>query len=154
MLLKPIPTYSKSRLTRASCLVLCLFYLVGLFNGLVIEVLHEASHALDAGTHQHGNEEHHSFFANHQTVDYSSLEAMAGHSHEALEALKDLLEANQPDEQKSKDEVLFTLDKHFSEETRITSVINALQVNDRNWAYQGITSFWRQSVITPPPKYC
>ncbi|MDC6361588.1 MULTISPECIES: hypothetical protein [Flavobacteriaceae] len=153
MLLKSIPTYSKSRLTRASCLVLCLFYLVGLFNGLVIEVLHEASHALDAGTHQHGNEEHHSFFANHQTVDYSSLGAMAGHSHEALEALKDLLEANQPDEKESKDEILFKLDKHFSEETRITSEINTLQVNDRNWAYQGITSFWSLSVITPPPKY-
>lgn len=153
MLLKPIPTYPKSLLIRASCITLCLFYLLGLFNGLVIEVLHEASHALDAGTHQHGNEGHHSFFANHQTVDYSSLEAMAGHSHEALETLKDLLEANQPDEQKSKDEVTFTLDKHFVEEARITSEINTLQVNDRNWAYQGITSFWSQSVITPPPKY-
>lgn len=154
MLLKPIPTYSKSRLTRASCLALCLFYMLGLFNGLVMEVLHEASHALDAGTHQHGNEGHHGFFADHQTIDYSSLEAMAGHSHEALEALKDLLEANQSDGQQSKDEVLFTLDKHFVKETSIPSAIYTLQVNNRNWKYQGITSFWCQSVTTPPPKNC
>lgn len=154
MLLKPIQTYPKSLLIRASCITLCLFYLLGLFNGLVIEVLHEASHALDAGTHQHGGEGYHNFFTDHQTIDYSSLEAMAGHSHEALEALKDLLEANQPDEQESKDEVTFTLDKHFVEETRIASEIYVLRAGNGNWAYQDITPFWYQGVITPPPKNC
>lgn len=153
MLLKPIPTYSKSRLTRASCLALCLFYLLGLFNGLVIEVLHEASHALDAGTHQHGGEGHHSFFTDHQTIDYSSLEAMAGHSHETLEALKALLQATESEKQESKDEFSFKLDKHLVDEVIITSGINTVPIGNRNWAYQSMTSFWCQNITTPPPQY-
>jgi len=77
---------------------MCMFYLLGLFNGLIVETLHEVSHVLAPKTH------HHNFASDHEAIDYSSLEAMAGHSHEALEALKELLKANQPDEQESKND--------------------------------------------------
>ena len=129
------------------CTAICLFYLLGLFNGLVLETLHEVSHIFAPKTHHHG------FASDHEAIDYSSLEAMAGHSHEALEALKDLLEANQPDEQESKYDISLKLDKHFFEETRITSEIRMLTITDRNWVYQCITSFWSQSVTTPPPQH-
>lgn len=129
------------------CAVMCLFYLLGLFNGLVLETLHEVSHIMSPKTHHHG------FASDHESIDYSSLEAMAGHSHEALEALKDLLEANKPDEQKSKDGISLKLDKHFVQEARSTSEVKTLPVSDSNWVYQCITSFWSQSVTTPPPRH-
>lgn len=129
------------------CVSLCLFYLLGLFNGLVLEMLHEVSHIMSPETHQHG------FMSDHHEMDYSSLEAMAGHSHEALEALKDLLEANQPDEQESKDGIGLKLDKHFVQEARSTSEVKTSSVSDSNWVYQCITSFWSQSVTTPPPRH-
>lgn len=126
---------------------MCLFYMIGLFNGLVLETLHEVSHAFTTKAH------HHSFALDHEAIDYSSLEAMSGHSHEALEALKELLEANQPDEQESKDEISFKLDKHLIEETRVTSELTTLPLQNREWVYQSKSSFWFQSVITPPPQF-
>jgi len=96
---------------------------------------------------------HHTFASDHETIDYSSLEAMAGHSHEALEALKDLLEANQQDEQKSKDDISLKLDKHFVEEIQIVPEINTLIDSNRLRTYQNITSFWCQGVTTPPPQH-
>ena len=124
-----------------------MFYLFGLFNGLVLEALHEVSHLMSSKTH------HHTFASDHETIDYSSLEAMAGHSHEALEALKDLLEANQQDEQESKDDISLKLDKHFGEETHIVSEIRTSIISKSDWAYQNITSFWCQGVTTPPPQH-
>ncbi len=127
---------------------MCLFYVLGLFNGLVLETLHEVSHIFATKTHHHG------FASNHEAIDYySSLEAMAGHSHEALEALKELLEANQPDEQESKDEISLKLDKHFVEEGKITTQIYTVPVVNNHWAYQNLTSFWCQGVTTPPPEH-
>ncbi len=127
--------------------MMCLFYLLGLFNGLVMEILHEVSHVMAPKTH------HHNFASDHEAIDYSSLEAMAGHSHEALEALKDLLEANQADEQESKDNISLKLDKHIVEEIQIASEINTLIDSNSLWAYQNITSFWCQGVTTPPPQH-
>ncbi|MEC8832738.1 MAG: hypothetical protein VX772_10295 [Bacteroidota bacterium] len=124
-----------------------MFYLLGLFNGLVVETLHEVSHVLAPKTH------HHNFASDHEAIDYSSLEAMAGHSHEALEALKELLEANQPDKQESKDEISLKLDKHFAEETIMTPKLITSPILDSNWAYQCLTSFWYRSITTPPPQH-
>ena len=129
------------------CAAMCLFYLLGLFNGVVLETLHEVSHVLAPKTH------HHNFASDHEAIDYSSLEAMAGHSHEALEALKELLEANQPNEQESKDDISLKLDKHFIEETHVSTEIKTLPITERNWVYQCGTSFWCLGVTTPPPQY-
>ncbi|MBO0331284.1 hypothetical protein [[Muricauda] lutisoli] len=126
---------------------MCLFYLLGLFNGLVLETLHEVSHIVSPETN------HHHFATDREAIDYSSLEAMAGHSHEALEALKELLEAHQPDEQESKDGISFKLDKHVSEEISLQHEIGLLPVGNNNWAYQSITPFWCQNVTTPPPQH-
>lgn len=128
------------------CAVMCMFYLLGLFNGMVLETLHEVSHVLAPKTHQHN------FASDHQAIDYSSLEAMAGHSHEALEALKELLEANQSDEQESNDDISLKLDKHFIEGTHLSSEMKTLPVTKRNWVYQSYTSFWHVGVTTPPPQ--
>ena len=124
-----------------------MFYLLGLFNGLVLETLHEVSHIMAPKSH------HHNFASDHEAIDYSSLEAMAGHSHEALEALKDLLQANQTDGQESKDDVSFKLDKHFIQETHILPEISLSIISKSDWAYQSITSFWHQGVSTPPPQH-
>ncbi|NDV17278.1 hypothetical protein GO009_14735 [Muricauda sp. TY007] len=129
------------------CAVMCMFYIVGLFNGLVLETLHEVSHVLAPKTH------HHNFTSDHEAIDYSSLEAMAGHSHEALEALKQLLEANQSNEQESKDDISFKLDKHFVEETHVSTEIKTLPITERNWVYRSSTSFWDVGVTTPPPQH-
>lgn len=126
---------------------MCVFYLIGLFNSLVLETLHEAAHIWAPETHYHG------FASDHETIDYSSLNAMAGHSHEALEALKELLEANQPDKQESKGDFSLKLDKHLVEETHLTSEINLLAIAINNWAYQDKTFSWCHSVTTPPPQY-
>ena len=126
---------------------MCMFYLLGLFNGLVLEALHEVSHVLTPKTH------HHNFVSDHEAIDYSSLEAMAGHSHEALEALKDLLEANHSDEQESKNDISLQLDKHFVEEVHIPSNIDTSITSKSDWAYQSKTSFWCQGVSTPPPQH-
>ncbi|GLU42846.1 hypothetical protein Musp01_04700 [Muricauda sp. NBRC 101325] len=125
---------------------MCLFYLLGLFNGLVLETLHELSHVLSSKTHQHG------FASDHEEIDYSSLEAMAGHSHEALEAIKELLQANEPDEQESQDDINLKLDKHISEEISVNSKIVVETIRKGNWAYQNMTSFWCLSVDFPPPQ--
>lgn len=129
------------------CSAMCLFYLLGLFNGLVLETLHEVSHVLAPKTH------HHNFVSDHEAIDYSSLEAMAGHSHETLEALKELLEANQPDEQESKNDVSLKLDKHLVEEPHISSEIYTSPLFKNHWACQSLISFWYRSVTTPPPQH-
>jgi hypothetical protein len=122
--------------------------LLGLFNGLVLESLHGVSHIWGAETH------HHSFASDHGEIDYSSLEAMAGHSHETLEVLKELLLSSESDKQESKDEFSFKLDKHLADEAIITSEINTVPIGNRNWTYQHMTSFWCQNITTPPPQYC
>tara|TARA_R110000751_G_scaffold62520_7_gene129348 strand:- start:212312 stop:212710 length:399 start_codon:yes stop_codon:yes gene_type:complete len=129
------------------CAAMCIFYLLGLFNGLVLETLHEVSHVLAPKNH------HHNFASDHEAIDYSSLEAMAGHSHETLEALKELLEANQPDKQESKDEISLKLDKHFAEEPHVSTELYTSPVGKKHWAYQNTTFFWHQSVTTPPPQH-
>lgn len=140
-------THTKPRFIQVECALIAMFYLLGLFNGLVLETLHEVSHVMAPKAH------HHNFASDHEAIDYSSLEAMAGHSHEALEALKDLLEANQPDEHESNDNISLKLDKHFVEEIQIASEINTLMDSNRLWAYQDITSFWCQGLTTPPPQH-
>jgi len=129
------------------CTLLAMFYLLGLFNGLVLEALHEVSHVMAPKSH------HHNFASDHEAIDYSSLEAMAGHSHEALEALKDLLQASQSEEQESKDDINLKLSKHFIEETHIAFKIGPTIISKSDWAYQSITSFWHKCVSTPPPQH-
>ncbi|MEY8780282.1 hypothetical protein AB9K32_07625 [Allomuricauda sp. XS_ASV26] len=126
---------------------MCVFYLIGLFNSLVLETLHEAAHIWAPETHYHG------FASDHETIDYSSLDAMAGHSHEALEALKELLVANQPDKQESKGDFSLKLDKHFFEDAQRTLKLHSWTVNRGHWAYIDLTSLWSQGITTPPPQY-
>ncbi|TXK07358.1 hypothetical protein [Flagellimonas aequoris] len=145
--MKTTKTYRKSRFAQVGCALLCTFYAIGLFNGLVLEGLHEVSHFMGPKTH------HHSFFAEQEEVDYSSLEAMAGHSHEALEALKELLQANQQDEQESQDTISFKFDKHFVERQDIVFG-HILSTNTKtHWVYYNKTSVGYEGVTTPPPRH-
>ena len=145
--MKTNKTHAKSRFIQMGCTAMCMFYLLGLFNGLVLETLHEVSHILAPKSH------HHNFTSGHEAIDYSSLEAMVGHSHEALEALKDLLVANQKDKQESKDDFSLKLDKHVVEETHVPSKIDTSIASKSDWAYQRKTSFWCEGVSTPPPQH-
>ncbi|MHA7832482.1 MAG: hypothetical protein ACX93O_15410 [Flagellimonas sp.] len=145
--MKANKTHTKPRFIQIGCALLAMFYLFGLFNGLVLEALHEVSHLMSPKTH------HHTFASDHEAIDYSSLEAMAGHSHEALEALKDLLQGNQSDEQESKDDISLKLDKHFGEETHIVPEISTSIIRKSDWAYQKKASFWHQGINTPPPQH-
>ena len=125
-----------------------MFYLVGLFNGLILEALHEVSHVMTPNTHNH------SFLSDHEAIDYSSLEAMAGHSHEELEILKDLLQVNQQDKGEPKVETSFKLDKHIVKETNVKFKINTSEDGNIHKIYQDVTPFWCPNVSTPPPQNC
>lgn len=130
------------------CTLLCTFYVFGIFNGLLLEGMHEVSHFWGPKTHQHG------FFADHEAVDYSSLEAMAGHSHEALEALKALLEANQPDDHQSSDEIQLKLDKHFVDDVGVVFQTFTKAIAYDHWVRPNSFFSWFEDVTTPPPQYC
>ena len=78
---------------------------------------------------------------------------MAGHSHEALEALKELLQANQQDEQESQDTISFKFDKHFVENQDIVFE-HILSTNTKtHWVYHNTTSIGYEDVTTPPPRH-
>gem|GEM_PF-5004868 len=111
----------------------------------MLEGLHEVSHFMGPKTH------HHSFFAEEE-VDYSSLEAMAGHSHEALEALKELLNANQQDEHESKNTVVFKFDKHVVEKHDIAIDHITFHTAKKHWLYHNMTSVGYLGITTPPPR--
>ncbi|MDC6384002.1 hypothetical protein D2V93_16560 [Flagellimonas taeanensis] len=136
-----------SRFIQVGCTLLCTFYVFGIFNGLFLEGLHEVSHFWGPKTHQH------SFFAGHEAVDYSSLEAMAGHSHEALEVLKTLLEANQPDDQQSTDDIQLQLDKHFVDEVGVVFQMFPIAIANEHWVRPNSFFSWSQGVTTPPPQH-
>ncbi|MDE3742632.1 hypothetical protein [Maribacter polysaccharolyticus] len=144
--MKILKTYRISKLRQMGCTVLCIFYVLGLFNGLVMETLHGVSHIMGPKTHQH-------YFAfGHEAIDYAALEGMAGHSHEALEALKELLEANQPDEQESKGELSLKLDKHLVKDANCPLGTNIPIVRNNNWKNQSVNTIWHLGVSTPPPQ--
>ena len=144
--MKRSKTYRNPRLVQLGCAVLCMCYMLGLFNGFVLEVLHEASHMLAPKTH------HHSFLADHEEVDYSSLEAMAGHSHEALEALKELLEANQEDDENSRAPFDFKFDKHLSADDNFEIKPTEILTTKNQWAYFSMKTKWCPNQHLPPPK--
>ena len=145
--MKKTKTYRTSKFVQVGCAILCTFYAIGLFNGLVLEGLHEVSHFMGPKTH------HHSFLAEHEEVDYSSLEAMAGHSHEALEALKELLNTNQQDEQESKNTNVFKFDKHIAEKHDIAINHITFHIAKKHWLYHNTTSIGYEDVTTPPPRH-
>ncbi|GAB4512059.1 MAG: hypothetical protein Tsb004_17360 [Allomuricauda sp.] len=126
---------------------MCLFYLLGLFNTVVLETLHEVSHSLSPRTH------HHNFTSDHKAIDYSSLEAMAGHSHEALEALKELLQDSPSDKQEMPENKNIKLDKHFTVASRTESNLQELEVKNVCWGYQDGALARYQTVNTPPPQH-
>lgn len=144
--MKRIKVQTKSKLLPLGCFALCLFYLMGLFNGLVLETLHEVSHSWSEQSH------HHSFTSDHKAIDYSSLEAMAGHSHEALEALKELLQHSPSDKQEMPENKNLKLDKHFTVASRTESNLQELEVKNVCWGYQDGALAWYQTVNTPPPQ--
>lgn len=126
---------------------MCIFYFVGIFNGLVLETIHEVSHIFAPKAHSH------SYAFGHEIVNYSSLEGMAGHSHEALKELKELLEANKPG--KKEDEVVSNLkiDKHIT--TGFSLKINRSFLVERksNWNYNLQSFLCYPSINTPPPQH-
>ncbi|MFN3137853.1 MAG: hypothetical protein ACE37L_09215 [Allomuricauda sp.] len=139
--------HTEKGLVRIGCTLMCLFYILGLFNTVVLETLHEVSHALSPRTH------HHNFTSDHKAIDYSSLEAMAGHSHEALEALKELLQHSPSDKQEKPENKNLKLDKHFTVASRTESNLQELEVKNVCWGYQDGSLAWYQTVNTPPPQH-
>ena len=105
--------YLQSQLLRKAGPVLCFFYLIGICNGLVLEILHETSHMVAPESH------HHSFLDHHE-VEQTTLEALAGHSHETLQLLKDLLEVQTDDDRDQEQPFHFELDRHFPEKTHLS----------------------------------
>jgi len=87
------------------CGLLCGLYLMGIFNALVLETLHGISHSLDSSAH------HHSYMDGHG--QRSSLEAMSGHSHQALEELRELLQLDNNQDHGAPEGLDFQLDKHW-----------------------------------------
>jgi hypothetical protein len=139
--------HTEKGLVRIGCALMCLFYLLGLFNGLVLETLHEVSHSWSEQSH------HHSFNSDHEAIDYTSLEAMAGHSHEALEALKELLQDSPSDKQEMPENKNLKLDKHFTVASRTESNLQWLKATNVCWVHQDGTPAWYQTVNTPPPQH-
>ncbi|WP_421808094.1 hypothetical protein [Flagellimonas sp.] len=139
--------HTEKGLVRIGCSLMCLFYLLGIFNGLVLETLHEVSHSWSEQSH------HHSFTSDHKAIDYSSLEAMAGHSHEALEALKELLQDSPSDKQEKPENKNLKLDKHFTVASRTESNLQCLKAKNVCWVYQDGSLAWYQMVNTPPPQH-
>ena len=128
------------------CSALCIFYLFGLFNAPILEVLHEVSHLLAPKTHHHG------FFTDHEAVDYSPLEAMAGHSHEALEDLKNLLEANYPDEKGVEGLSGFKFHKHFQTQSDFEIFVTSFKDKKAKWFFFSTESNGFPQTHLPPPK--
>lgn len=145
--MEALKTYRNPRLAQMGCAVLCTYYFLWLFNGLVLEALHEVSHIMGPKIH------HHNFASDHEAIDYAPLEAMAGHSHEALEALKGLLEANQPNEPESKGEIGIELDKHLLEEVHFVHEKVFAMVRNNNWEYKSVNYLRHIRVSTPPPQH-
>ena len=131
---------------RMVCTLMCMFYVLGLFQGPLMELFHEASHIFAPKTH------HHNFSSDHVGVDYSSLEAMAGHSHEALEVLKVLLENNSQSEHDTGTTPDFKLNKHLP--IAIDFVIQQTPIDNvkKQWAYLFGQSKWSPTQQLPPPK--
>ena len=138
-------TYLKLRLTQKAGPVLCLFYLIGICNGLVLEVLHETSHMVAPQSHHHS-------FTDHRDADHATLKALAGHSHETLELLKDLLEVQTDDDQEQEQPFHFQLDRHVPEKSDLA--LN--RFSDIESAPPGmpisLTSLWADAIPTPPPQ--
>ncbi len=109
-------------------------------------MMHEASHIFATTDHDH------SFFTDHEEIDYSSLEAMAGHSHEALEALKELLEANQQSNQDSEAALNFQFDKHLSIIADFEVKVFSICTIKKQWVYIPLQPKWCPNSFLPPPK--
>ena len=138
--------YAKSKLLRLGGGLMCIFYFLGIFNGLVMETLHEVSHMLAPKGH------HHSYAFGHELPDYSSLEGMAGHSHKALEELKELLEANKQQKEDKKDADTEKLDKHFSGESKLMPATVLVENKQSNWCYIKRQHYRYIHISTPPPQ--
>lgn len=135
------------RYIQLGCILMCSFYLLGAFNGLILEMLHEISHIVAPKTHSH------TFVFGHEIVDYSSLKGMAGHSHEALQELKDLLEANNPKKDDTKNTFSEKLDKHLTEKVTLKVPAGTSFESRTSWHYQGNYHFKYSNQESPPPQY-
>ena len=138
-------TYPKLRLAHKAGPALCLFYLIGICNGLVLEVLHETSHLVSSQSHTHS-------FMEHRTADRATLEALAGHSHETLELLKDLLEAQSDGDQEQEQPFHFKLDRHVPEKTDIALYSYSEIESAPPGRLISLTSLWAGAIPTPPPQ--
>ncbi|MDC6387487.1 hypothetical protein PP182_02250 [Maribacter sp. PR1] len=139
-------TYTNKSVIRTGGVFMCMFYLLGIFNGLVLETFHEVSHILAPKTHSH------SYAFGHEIVNYGSLKGMAGHSHNALKELKELLEANKKDKEEPKSTPDFKIDKHISEELVVKNMYSFPIDEKTRWNYHLMSFFWYPNINTPPPK--
>lgn len=124
-----------------------MFYLLGIFNGLVLETLHEVSHILAPKTHSH------SYAFGHEIVNYNSLKGMAGHSHDALKELKELLETNKKHKEESESIIDLKIDKHISEEPSVKNRYSFPFDEKTRWNYHLGSFLWYPNIKTPPPKF-
>ncbi len=126
---------------------MCIFYFLGIFNGLVLETLHEVSHLFAPKTHSH------SYAFGPEIVNYASLEGMAGHSHEALKELKELLEANKPSKKEDEIASKLKIDKHITKDFALKINHGFLVKRKTNWNYNLRSFLWYPSINIPPPQH-
>lgn len=122
-----------------------LLYLAGVCNGLVLELLHETSHLL-------GTQSHHHSFLNHEDTEYANLEALAGHSHETLEALKEMLGIDLTDDQEPEPAIHFEFDEHITQKAASLPIgfLSSKQQISIILPVQFFRAFG--GVLTPPPQ--
>lgn len=143
--MNPIINHKKSRLIRKGGQIVCICYLLGLFNGVFLEITHEVSHWLFPQT------QHHTFL-DHSALDVATLQALAGHSHDTLQALEELLMAESNKDQSLDTTFQFELDKHITVFREI-SYANSTHLLQKPPDTSAITtSIWSCGVPTPPPQ--
>jgi hypothetical protein len=121
-------------------------YLLGLFNPLVLEALHQVSHFASSGDHSHG------FFSDHSEIDYSSIESMAVHSHMTLDEFKDLLFLNDSEDKDVEDSPSFKFQKHYSEPNPFALFSGYMSDSKKQWFYCASLAKGYARRSLPPPK--
>ncbi|WP_141402424.1 hypothetical protein [Sediminicola luteus] len=143
--MEKLPNNKLSKRWQRSVLGLCLMYLLGLFNPLVLEVLHQVSHYASSEDHSHG------FFSDHSEIDYSAIESMAVHSHMTLDEFKDLLILNDTEDKDVEDSPSFKFQKHYSKRNPYTLFNGYMTDSKKQWFYCApLAKGYAQLCLRPP----
>ena len=135
------------RVINTGALLVCMFYVLGTCNVLVLESLHEVAHIFAPQTHSH------SYTFGHKILNYDSLKGMAGNSHYALLELKKLLEANKKNKEEPETTYNLKIDKHISEELSLRNMYCFSRNKKIECAYYVLYVHRYPNINSPPPKF-